>query len=119
MSSPIPDPILLFTPQKSTSPVGLPPTTDEIASSDKSSPQTVPKTRQRTSFFIEPPVLTASQKELYRQVPEELKEGATFDRDDIDAVVGEHRQGTDLYYFVRFKDGLAHKVRITLQSMLL
>jgi chromodomain-helicase-DNA-binding protein 4 len=90
------------------------------ASSDKStSPQTVHKTRQRASFFIEPSVLTASQKELYKQVPEELKEGATFDRNDIDAVVGEHRQGADLYYFVRFKNGLAHRVRITLKLILL
>lgn len=114
MSSPSSNPALLFTSQKSASPTGLPPSSDEVASSE-SSPQTTPRTRQKTSFFIEPPFLSALQKQQYKQVPEELKEGATFDRDDIDAVIGEHREGTDLYYFVRFNDGLAHKVRITLK----
>ena len=114
MPSPSSDPAFLFTPQNSASPTGLPPSSDEVPSSE-SNPQTTPRTRQKSSFFIEPPVLSASQKQQYKKVPEELKEGATFDRDDIEAVVGEHREGTDLYYFVRFKDGLAHKVRITLK----
>jgi len=112
MSSPSIDSAFLSTSPKPTSPSVLPPTSDAVASSDKSSSQMAPKTRQKAYFFIELPVLSASQKIQYRQVPEELKEGATFDRDDIDAIVGEHREGTILYYFVRFKDGLAHKVRI-------
>lgn len=112
MFSPSSDPILLPTTQKSSSPSLLPPANDEVASSDKSSPPTVLKTRQKASFFIEPPVLSASQRRQYKEVPDELKGDATFDRDDIEAVVGEHREGTDLYYFVRFKDDLAHKVRI-------
>ncbi|OAX44419.1 hypothetical protein K503DRAFT_765038 [Rhizopogon vinicolor AM-OR11-026] len=110
MSSPSSDPAFLFTPEKLSSASGLPPSSDDVATSDKSSPQMLPRTRQKASFFIEPPVLSASQRQLYKQVPEDLKEGATFDRDDIDAVVGEYREGTVLYYFVRFKDGLAHKL---------
>lgn len=106
MSSPSSDPLLLFTPPKSSSP-GAPPTSDSVASTDV---PMAPKTRPKASFFIEPPVLSESQRKLYKPVPEEFKEGVTFDRDDIDAVVGEHHEGTHLSYFVRFKDGLAYRL---------
>ncbi|KAG0704357.1 SNF2 family DNA-dependent ATPase [Suillus ampliporus] len=110
MSSPSSDPLLLFTPPNASSAGGPPPTSDGIVSSNESGPPTAPKTRPKASFFIEPPVLTASQRKQYKQVPEEFKEGVTFDRDDIDAVVSEYLEGTDLSYFVRFKDGLAYRL---------
>ncbi|KAG2159672.1 uncharacterized protein EDB93DRAFT_1111462 [Suillus bovinus] len=108
MSSPGSDPILLFTPPKSSSPGG-PPTSDSVASTNV--PMT-PNTRPnlKASFFIEPPVLSESQKKQYKPVPEEFKEGVTFDRDDIDTIVGEYYQDTNLFYFVRFKDGLAYRL---------
>ncbi|KAG1757761.1 SNF2 family N-terminal domain-containing protein [Suillus lakei] len=106
MSSPTADPILLFTPPKSSSPGG-PPTSDSVASTNV---PMAPKTRAKASFFIEPPVLSESQRKQYKPVPEEFKEGVTFDRDDIDAVVGEYHEDSDFSYFVRFKDGLAYRL---------
>ncbi|KAG1825750.1 SNF2 family N-terminal domain-containing protein [Suillus subaureus] len=108
MSSPTSDPLLLFTPPTSSSPGGPPPTTDSSVASTKFTMTS--KTRSKASFFIEPPVLSESQRKQYKPVPEEFKEGVTFDRDDIDSVVGEYHDGTDLSYFVRFKDGLAYRL---------
>ncbi|KAG2075089.1 hypothetical protein BDR04DRAFT_1133497 [Suillus decipiens] len=109
MSSPTSDPLLLFTPSKSSSPDGPLPTTDSssVASTNL---EMAPKTRPKVSFFIEPPVLSESQKKQYKPVPEEFKEGVTFDRDDIDTIVGEYHDDIDLSYFVRFKDGLAYRL---------
>jgi hypothetical protein len=76
-----------------------------------------PKTRSKASFFIEPPVLSESQRKQYQPVPEEFKEGVPFDRDDIDSVVGEYHDDIDLSYFVRFKDGLAYRVRVALPKI--
>jgi hypothetical protein len=111
MSSPSSDPLLLFT-----SPTGgSPPTTgDSVASTQISM---APKTRPKPSFFIEPPVLSESQRKQYKPVPEEFKEGVAFDRDDIDTIVGEYNEDTDFSYFVRFKDGLAYRVRIALPEI--
>ncbi|KAG1846831.1 SNF2 family N-terminal domain-containing protein [Suillus subluteus] len=108
MSSPTSDPLLLFTPPKSSSPGGPPPTTYSSVASTKVA--MTPTTRPKASFFIELPVLSESQRKQYKPVPEEFKEGVTFDRDDIDSVVGEYHDGTDLSYFVRFKDGLAYRL---------
>jgi hypothetical protein len=75
-----------------------------------------PKTRPKASFVIELPVLSESQRRQYKPVPDEFKDGVAFDRDDIDTVVGEYHDDTDLSYFVRFKDGLAYRVCIALHE---
>ncbi|KAG2755489.1 hypothetical protein P692DRAFT_20793136 [Suillus brevipes Sb2] len=108
MSSPSSDPLLLFTSPVSSSPGGQPPTTsDSVASTNISM---APKTRPKASFVIELPVLSESQRRQYKPVPDEFKDGVAFDRDDIDTVVGEYHDDTDLSYFVRFKDGLAYRL---------
>ncbi|KAG2154662.1 hypothetical protein DEU56DRAFT_769656 [Suillus clintonianus] len=108
MSSQTTDPLLLFTPPTS-SPGGLPTNSDNVTVASSNVPM-APKTRPKASFFIEPPVLSDLQRKQYKPVPEEFKEGVPFDRDDIDAIVGESREGTDFSYFVRFNDGLAYRL---------
>ncbi|KAI6007186.1 SNF2 family N-terminal domain-containing protein [Pisolithus albus] len=64
----------------------------------------------RPTFFVEvlkPPFF---DRDLYQPVPESFKDGVSFGRDDLEAVVGEWREGRTLYYYVRFSDGLAHKL---------
>jgi chromodomain-helicase-DNA-binding protein 4 len=71
-----------------------------------------PKARQTKTFFIEPPVLGSAEKSQYKTLPTQfVASGVEFDAPDVDQVIGEYREGTDLYYFARFQDGIAHKVR--------
>lgn len=65
---------------------------------------------EKPAFHIEIPRPPSFQKELYEAVPDTFKDGVDFVRDDVEAVVGEWRDGRTLYYYVRFVDGLAHKV---------
>ncbi|KAI6118993.1 hypothetical protein EV401DRAFT_1965170 [Pisolithus croceorrhizus] len=95
-----PDPILLGTSPKPSSPpprstTPLPPA--EVV-------------HGKPNFFVEvlkPPFFN---RDLYQPVPDSFKEGVSFERDDLEAVVGEWREGRTLYYYVRFSDGLAHKL---------
>jgi hypothetical protein len=57
------------------------------------------------------PSIPTARKSQYTDVPEALVAfGAEFEIEDIDCIIGEHVLDDKLYYFVRFKDGLAHKV---------
>ncbi|KAF9244536.1 hypothetical protein BU15DRAFT_42035 [Melanogaster broomeanus] len=118
MAVPTSDPLLLFTP---TRPSSLPPTGEPVAPSYTESPQPEldKPTRRTIDFYIEAPRLSPSIKRLYENVPDKLKYGEEFGRDDLDSVVGEYLLTTDgqpLYYFVRFKDGLARRFVGSLQS---
>ncbi|KAH7881752.1 SNF2 family N-terminal domain-containing protein [Phlebopus sp. FC_14] len=101
MSEPSSDPILL------TPPMVL--SANELNTSSLGGRQ-VKKTRPESGFYIQPPRLSPSAKKLYQDVPYHLKDGAEFNRDDIEAIVGEYLEGATLYFYVRFKDGLAHKL---------
>jgi hypothetical protein len=69
------------------------------------------KARQTETFFIEPPVLDSAEKSQYKMLPHQfVTSGVEFSAPDVDQVIGEYREGTDLYYFARFQDGIAHKV---------
>ncbi|KAH7910697.1 hypothetical protein BJ138DRAFT_1064605 [Hygrophoropsis aurantiaca] len=92
MSDSASDPLLLFSPPNSTS------------NGASSSVRPKKKTRPRVEVFIQAPALSAAEKEKYKSVPPSFIDGIEFDETDIDAVVGEHRIGTDLYYFARFKE---------------
>jgi chromodomain-helicase-DNA-binding protein 4 len=70
-----------------------------------------PKARQTETFFIEPPVLGSAEKTQYKTLPTQfVASGVEFDAPDVDQVIGEYREGIDVYYFARFQDGIAHKV---------
>jgi chromodomain-helicase-DNA-binding protein 4 len=95
-----------------------PPRTPTAASSPLSErPQTPsspapPPTRQVETFYIEPPILGSEEKSKYKTLPpEHVTSGFVFDAPDVDQVIGEYLDGADLYYFARFQDGIAHKVR--------
>jgi len=76
-----------------------------------STPAFPPTARQTETFFIELPVLGAAEKSQYKTLPTQfVASGVEFDAPDVDQVIGEYREGTDLYYFARFQDGIAHKV---------
>jgi chromodomain-helicase-DNA-binding protein 4 len=94
-----------------------PPRTPTAASSPLSelphtpSPPPDPKARQTEIFYIEPPVLNSDEKSKYKTLPPQfVTSGFIFDAPDVDQVIGEYRDGSDLYYFARFQDGIAHKV---------
>lgn len=65
---------------------------------------------EKPAFCIEIPRPPSFRKDLYEPVPEIFKDGVDFVRDDLETVVGEWRDGRALYYYVRFVDGLVHKV---------
>ncbi|KAI6104072.1 SNF2 family DNA-dependent ATPase [Pisolithus croceorrhizus] len=85
-----PDPILLGTSPKPSSPP--PRSTTPLPPAEE---------------VLKPPFFN---RDLYQPVPDSFKEGVSFERDDLEAVVGEWREGRTLYYYVRFSDGLAHKL---------
>lgn len=96
----------LFTPPRT------PNATSSLLSEPPQTPSLLvsPKARQ-LELYIEPPVLSSDEKNKYKNLPAEfVLSGFQFDAPDIDQVIGEYREGTDLYYFARFKDGIAHKV---------
>lgn len=109
MSEPVSDASMLFTPTKSS----------DLTLSDSDPPAAsspVPlsiKPRLSPQFFITPPVLPAAQKEQYKAALEtKLTSNVEFDARELDKIIGEYREGPNLYYFARFKDGVAHKVRV-------
>lgn len=62
--------------------------------------------------YVKPPLLSPKTKSHYKSLPPEFVPlGIEFDSAEIDKVVGEYEQGPDLYYFVKFQDGISHKVR--------
>ncbi|KAG6331283.1 hypothetical protein ID866_7805 [Astraeus odoratus] len=103
---PSPDPILLDVPPDSSNspPIPAHPVTSMVVDPPAKTEYPEP------TFYIEIPRPPAFERELYESVPNSFKDGMNFGRDDIEAVVGEWRGGGPLYYYVRFVDGLAHKV---------
>ncbi|KAI6008336.1 SNF2 family DNA-dependent ATPase [Pisolithus orientalis] len=96
-----PDPILLSTsPKPSDSPPRstTPPLPAEVAVHGK------------PTFFIEISKPPSFERDLYEPVPDSFNDGVSFGRDDLKAIAGEWREGRALYYYVRFSDGLAHKL---------
>jgi chromodomain-helicase-DNA-binding protein 4 len=91
----------LFTPPRT-------PTSSALSEVPKT-PSPLPKARQREIFYVEPPILSAVEKSQYKHLPPQFLISGV-ESPDIDQVIGQYREGTDLYYFARFKDGIAHKV---------
>lgn len=56
------------------------------------------------SFHISLPQLPAERKAQYKPV----KESSLLPK--IDEIIGEHEEGGVLWYFARFKGGIAHRV---------
>lgn len=89
-----------FTPDKSTPPETGSPTSSPLSSSSKS-------LARRVNFVIEPPILTPAQKNAYKMA---IDSSLTLQRElKLDEVIGEHRVDGILYYFARFKGGIAYK----------
>lgn len=95
---------LLFTPEPSM------PTTSALSSlSDSVPPSATPAHHPRKQpFFIAPPVISEAQKRLYKMA----RDTSLFSKNatNVDEIIGEHRQNDRLYYFARYKGGIAHKV---------
>lgn len=63
-------------------------------------------------IYIVPPSLLSSEKRQYKSMSEyPSPSGPDYDPEDLEKVIGEHREGTDLYYYARFTDGIARRVR--------
>lgn len=100
------DPALLFSPSQLSS------LTDSSVEPSPP-PQLTMSTRRIAQFYVAPPKLSPSVKELYQQPPDYLGGDPEFVRNDLDAVVGEYpldSQRKPSHYFVRFKDGFARRV---------
>lgn len=66
----------------------------------------------RQTFWVEPPNLNEIEKKQYKTLPPEfVASGVEFDAPNVDKIIGEYRDGRVLFYFARFQDGIAHKVR--------
>lgn len=66
--------------------------------------------QQGASFFVLPPQLSAERRALYKPV----KESSLLPK--IDEIIGEHTEKSILWYFARYKGGIAHRVRICLYA---
>ncbi|EDR15764.1 SNF2 family DNA-dependent ATPase [Laccaria bicolor S238N-H82] len=90
--------------------MSMPPTGSEHGSAyvDNSGPGAISKaTSSRQGFFIVPPTLPPSQKEQYKPVIETSLKTEYYPI--VDEVIGEYREGNNLYYFARYHGGIAHK----------
>jgi hypothetical protein len=83
--------------------------TPESLSPHSSSPTSSPESPSNPrSFVIEPPVLTSIQKNAYKMALDtSLKPGNEL---KVDEVIGEYRVDGILYYFARYRGGIAYKV---------
>lgn len=68
--------------------------------------------RQRVAF-VELPTLSSNQKTKYRSVAEDtLNSDEEFAHDGIERILGEEEDGPLISYYVRYNDGIVHKVSI-------
>jgi hypothetical protein len=104
MSGPISDPALLFAPTKPSSIISI--------QSRSSSP---PKFYPSPKFYISPPSLSPHEKAKYKKVT--LPNRVEFDPEELDQIIGEGVVEKTLFYFVRFRDGVAHKVRTSVACL--
>jgi chromodomain-helicase-DNA-binding protein 4 len=61
-------------------------------------------TQRSASFFVLPPQLPTERKALYKPV----KESSLLPK--IDEIIGEYPEQGVLWYFARYKGGIAHRV---------
>jgi hypothetical protein len=62
-------------------------------------------------FFVAAPGLPSAEKRQYKELPQSFKNvGVEFDDDVIERISGEYVIDGTLFYFVRFKDGISHRV---------
>jgi hypothetical protein len=76
--------------------------------------------RSSGGFCVSLPTLSLDEKEKYHKpIDIGLTPDVAFDDEDLDEIIGEYRdrKSGSFFYYVRFQDGVAHKVR-TLQCLL-
>lgn len=103
------DPARLFTPE----PANPPPP----SSSPDFAPPKLVSSPQTRNFYIDPPSLPSDTKKQYKSLPESSLTSEV--EIPVDEVVGEYKEGNNLYYFARCGSGSAHKVCPTIFSCLL
>ena len=70
-----------------------------------------PILRKRTMAYVELPTLASVQKTKYRSVAEDtLHSDEEFAHQGVDRVLGEVQEGPTVNYYVRYHDGIVHKV---------
>lgn len=77
-----------------------------------SSSESPPPTKPVTKIFVLVPTLTEAEKKLYAPPSGVNGVSKLGIGQKVDEIIGEHREGTDLYYFARYKEGIAYKVHI-------
>ncbi|KAF7339801.1 Chromatin remodeling factor mit1 [Mycena venus] len=90
MSSPNPDdPTLLFTPQKPVAP---------------------PKPHRQVLDFVQPPIMASAEKVAYKaRLDSSLTDTVEY---NVDEIIGEYKESGQLYYYARYKGGIAHKFKV-------
>jgi len=103
--APASHPALLFTPEPSMA------TTSALSSLSDSLQLSVAPAHppRKQPFFISPPVISEAQKKLYKMARATSLHSKYAT--NVDEIIGEDRQNDVLYYFARYKGGIAHKVR--------
>jgi hypothetical protein len=72
------------------------------------------RVRSSGGLCISLPTLSLVEKEKYHKPTEiGLTPDVAFDDEDLDEIIGEYRdrKSKSSFYYVRFQDGVAHKVR--------
>jgi hypothetical protein len=98
MSGSVPDPALLFSPG------------DKPCGPASSLTPNQPSHHLLPSVYVSVPILSSAQKAEYKQGV--LPDRVQVDENDIDRILGEAIIQNIRFYFVRFHDGIAHKVRV-------
>ncbi|KAJ6574934.1 hypothetical protein B0H19DRAFT_1371843 [Mycena capillaripes] len=90
MSSPsVDDPALLFTPQKSAAP---------------------PRASRQVFDFVQPPTMASAQKVTYKpRLESTLPDTVEI---TVDEIIGEYAEDDQLWYYARYKGGIAHKFKV-------
>ena len=90
-----------------------PPETENVTTTSSSREVTAPAAqRPPATFFVDPPQLSAAEKQSYLQRTDELLPLEVEVDDSIDEVIGEYSADNELFYFARYQGGLAHKARL-------
>jgi hypothetical protein len=75
----------------------------------------LPQDTAPRAFYVEVPYMATPEKRRYKSIPmhdieDDPMEGTV--PEDLAEIIGENREGTELYYYAHSADGIARKVRL-------
>lgn len=99
-----------------------PPMTDDTITSssptpflkDSNTPERQSSPDPASGVYVAPPHLTPSQKALYKSLNDQaiVLDSDSDEEGEVEAIVGEYREGDTLFYYARRANGICHRVRV-------